>query len=101
MVRTQVRRGKGNAVGFVTHLFKFVRRVINRELRDVLGKYVPGSCLCHDSPHFRPKVVRCRAASSRRTVGLTREPARYHINTASPNCTVEGSDIIPNREGRK
>jgi hypothetical protein len=58
VVTTQVFRGKGNAPGLVAHRIEVVRRGVDSLSRDVLGKYVPGSCLCHDSPHFRPKIIR-------------------------------------------
>jgi hypothetical protein len=32
---------------------------------------------------------------------LAREPARNHVNSASPSIAVEGAHVIPNREGLK
>jgi hypothetical protein len=98
MVRTQVRRGKGNAAGFVTHRLEVVGCGVNRSPGDVLGKYVPGSNLCHDSPHFRPEIVRDVLASSRRGIRLTGKPSRYHVNTPSPGEPVERPDVVPDGE---
>ncbi len=32
---------------------------------------------------------------------LAREPARHHVNTASPRASVKGSHVIPDRERRE
>jgi hypothetical protein len=101
VVCTHVARCNGSASDFVTHRFKVVGRCVNRSPGNVLGKYVPGSCICHDPSHFRPEVVCIVRARSRRTVGLAGKPARNHVNTAAPRSAVKGSHVIPNRERRE
>ena len=50
------------------------------------------------SPHSAALSVDPCALSGRADV-LAREAARYHVNNASPWPSVEGLNVIPDREG--
>jgi hypothetical protein len=55
---------------------------------------------CHFHPHPASLAFNSGAFASGRDV-LAREAARHHINTASPWLSVEGLNVIPDREGFK
>jgi len=98
MVCTQVCRAKGNCFGFVTHLFKVVRGLVNCNSADVFGKDVPGSDICHDSTHFRPKIIGCVFSRCGVAVSLARKSSSDDINNAAPRSAVKGTNVIPYRE---
>lgn len=98
MVATHVRRSKGNSSGFVTHRLKVFACCVDCPCRNVLGKNVPGSDICHDPPHFRPKVVRAIPAAGCCGICLAGKAARNDVNSAAPFVSVEGAYIVPNGE---
>jgi hypothetical protein len=98
VVSTQVFRRERKASGAVTHRLKVLGRPVDSPSLDVLGKNVPGSDICHDSPHFRPEVIRRVPARCGRRVGLTGKPARNHVNTSSPLQPIKGPNVVPNGE---
>jgi hypothetical protein len=98
VVCTQVCRTKGNCFGFVTHLLKVVCRLVNCNSADVFGKDVPGSDICHDSAHFRPKIIGCVFSCCGVAVSLTRKSSSDNINNPAPRFSVKGTNVIPYRE---
>jgi hypothetical protein len=101
VVSTHVCRGKGKGSGAVTHLLEVVARAVDRPSLDVLGKYVPGSDICHDAPHLRPEIVSSVFSRSRRGIGLAGKAARNDVNNASPRSAVKRANVIPNGERRQ
>jgi hypothetical protein len=95
VVCTQVCRTKGNCFGFVTHLLKVVRRLVNCNSADVFGKDVPGSNICHDSAHFRPKIIGRVFSCCGVAVSLARKSSSDDINNPAPRLSVKGTNVIP------
>jgi len=93
VVSTQVRRAKGKAPDGVTHRLEVVGRAVDCASLDVLGKYVPGSDICHDPSHFRPEIIRSVAARSRRGIGLAGKAASHDVNSSPPGFTVENANV--------
>lgn len=68
----------------------------------VFHKHVARSHLANDSCHFRPQAAALAVESAARSCNadvLAREAARDDIHQPSPWLSVEGSHVVPDREG--
>jgi hypothetical protein len=76
----------------------------NKDRWAVFHEDVAGSNVAHDAremaPEAGPRALDARPAPCDADV-LAGKAARNHVNTAAPRSSVEGANVIPNREGRE